>query len=310
MVVSHSFYSVNLVNPVYILSMAKTNIACAQVDCLIGQPEVNRQKIIDQTRAAAERDAKLVVFPECALTGYAFDSLEEAVPFAEASDGPSSNAIADVCRETGVHVAAGFIESDGDKFYNSVMLVGPNGVVGSYRKVHLPFLGIDRFLSPGDRPFEIFELPFGKVGLNICYDISFPESSRVLKLMGAELILLPTNWPPGARRSPEFVVNTRALENHLFYAACNRVGNERGWQFIGRSKVVDCNGDTRAEAGAEAEELLVVEMDLQEANNNHIVNVPGAYEIDRLADRRPEMYELISESLQASEQAQVASHKD
>jgi len=275
--------------------MPKTNIACAQIDCVIGRPEINREKIIGQTRAAAERDASLVVFPECAFTGYAFESLAEAVPFAETIAGPSSAALANVCRETGVYAAAGFIESAGGKFYNSVMLAGPDGLVGSYRKVHLPFLGIDRFLSAGDRPFEVFELPFGKVGMNICYDISFPESSRVLKLMGAELIVLPTNWPPGARRSPEFVVNTRALENHLFYAACNRVGSERGWEFIGRSKVVDCNGDTLAEAGVEAEELLVVEMDLPEANNNHVVNVPGAYEIDRLEDRRPEMYELIAE---------------
>lgn len=286
--------------------MAKTNIACVQMDCLLGQPLANCDKIVGQTRAAAERDAKLVIFPECALTGYAFESLEEAVPFAEKLDGPSSEALANVCRETGVYAAAGFIESDSGKFYNSVMLVGPEGVVGSYRKVHLPFLGIDRFLSPGNRSFEIFELPFGKVGLNICYDISFPESSRVLKLMGAELIVLPTNWPPGARRSPDFVVNTRALENHLFYAACNRVGSERGWQFIGRSKIVDCNGDTSAEASAQAEELLMVPMELSEANNNHIVNVPGAYEFDRLADRRPEMYGLISEREPSGAQSLVA----
>jgi predicted amidohydrolase len=289
--------------------MPKTKIACAQIDCVIGRPEINREKIIAQTRTAAERDARLVIFPECALTGYAFASLEDAAPFAETIAGPSWEALANICRETGVYAAAGFIESAGGKFYNSVMLVGPDGLVGSYRKVHLPFLGIDRFLSPGDRPFEIFELPFGKVGMNICYDISFPEASRVLKLLGAELIVLPTNWPPGARRSPEFVVNTRALENHLFYAACNRVGSERGWDFIGRSKIVDCNGDTLAEAAA-AEELVVVEMDLQEANNNRIVNVPGAYEIDRLEDRRPEMYELISAGHQLSEQAQVAGQKD
>jgi predicted amidohydrolase len=290
--------------------MPKTKIACAQIDCVIGRPEINREKIISQTRDAAERDASLVIFPECAFTGYAFASLEEAVPFAETIAGPSSEALASVCRDAGVYAAAGFIESAGGKFYNSVMLAGPDGLVGSYRKVHLPFLGIDRFLSPGDRPFEVFELPFGKVGMNICYDISFPESSRVLKLMGAELIVLPTNWPPGARRSPEFVVNTRALENHLFYAACNRVGSERGWEFIGRSKIVDCNGDTLAEAGIEAEELLVVEMDLPEANNNRIVNVPGSYEIDRLADRRPQMYELIVETRHSSEHAQVAGQKD
>lgn len=273
--------------------MAKTNIALSQMDCLLGQPQANLSKIVESIRAAAKRDVQLVAFPECALTGYAYESLEEATPFAESLDGPSSQAIAAVCRETGVYAAVGFIESDAGKFYNAVMLVGPEGVAGGYRKAHLPFIGIDRFLSPGDRPFQVFELPFGKVGLNICYDVSFPESARVLKLLGAELIVLVTNWPPGAWRSPEFVVNTRALENHVFYAAVNRVGTERGWDFIGRSMVVDCNGDTLAEAGADTEELLAVSVDLPEANNNHIVNVPGAYEVDRLADRRPELYGAI-----------------
>ena len=142
--------------------MAKTKIACAQIDCLLGQPRTNLNKIISLIRSAAERDAKLVMFPECALTGYAYNSLAEAVPFAERIDGPSSEAIANACRETGAYAVVGFIETAEDKFYNAAMLVGPDGVVGGYRKVHLPFIGIDRFLSPGDRPFEVFDLPFGK----------------------------------------------------------------------------------------------------------------------------------------------------
>jgi len=274
--------------------MAKTNIACAQIDCRLGDPAANRSKIITSMRAAAERDAQFVMFPECALTGYAFESLAEATPFAERIDGPSSQALAEVCRETGAYAVVGFIETDGHNFYNAAMLVGPDGVVGSYRKVHLPYIGIDRFITPGDRPFQVWDLPFGKVGLNICYDISFPESARVLKLMGAELIALITNWPPAAWRAPELMVNTRALENHLFFAATDRVGTERGWQFIGRSKVADCNGDTLGEASADSEELLVVGVELCEANQNHIVNVPGAYEVDRLVDRRPEMYGMVS----------------
>jgi 5-aminopentanamidase len=276
--------------------MTKTNIACAQMDCVLGNPHANLNKIIASLRAAAERDAKLVMFPECALTGYAFESLEEAIPVAEKIDGPSSEVLAEACRETGAHAVVGFIERDGDKFYNAAMLIGPDGVVGNYRKVHLPFIGIDRFATPGEQPFQVFDLPFGKVGLNICYDISFPEAARVLKLMGAELIALITNWPPAAWRAPEFVVNTRALENHLFYAATDRVGIERGWEFIGRSKVVDCNGDTLAEASADGEELLLVGLELPEANNNHIVNVAGAYEVDRLADRRPKFYGAITEA--------------
>lgn len=279
--------------------MTKTNIACAQIDCLLGQPGTNLDKIISLIRSAAERDAKLVMFPECALTGYAYESLEEAIPFAEAIDGPSANAIAKVCRETNAHAIVGFLEADGNNYYNAAMLVGPDGVVGNYRKTHLPFIGIDRFLTPGDRAYQVFALPFGKVGMNICYDISFPEPARALKLMGAELIALITNWPTAAWRSPEFVANTRALENHLFYAATDRVGTERGWDFIGRSKVVDCNGDTLAEAGTKDEELLVVAIDFQEANNNRIVNVPGSYEVDRLNDRRPELYSVISERKRA-----------
>lgn len=287
--------------------MSTINIACAQIDCVLGDPKANRTTIVEWIKKASDRDAKLVAFPECALTGYAFESLEEAVPFAESLNGPSAQVFAEACRKTGVYAAVGFLEADGDNFYNSVMLVGPEGVVGGYRKAHLPFIGIDRFLSPGNRPFQVFELPFGKVGLNICYDISFPETARVLKLLGAELIVLVTNWPPAAWRSPEFAVNTRALENHVFYAAVDRVGTERGWKFIGRSKVVDCNGDTLGEASAEAEELLVAAVDLPEANNNHIVNVSGAYELDRLADRRPDLYEIITQSAHPAEaRAQAA----
>lgn len=280
--------------------MTETNIACAQIDCVLGDRKTNCEKIIATIRAAAERDAQLVIFPECALTGYAYNSLEEAIPFAEQIGGPSSEAIAAVCQETRAYAVVGFIEAAGDNFYNAAMLVGPDGVVGGYRKVHLPFIGIDRFLTPGDRPFQVFELPFGKVGINICYDISFPEPARVLKLIGAELIALITNWPTAAWRSPQFVANTRALENHVFYAAVDRAGRERGWDFIGRSKVIDCNGDTLAEAGADAEELLVVPVPLAEANNNRIVNVAGAYEVDRVKDRRPGFYDVISQRARAS----------
>src|SRR5262249_37604864 len=106
--------------------MTKTNIACAQLDCVLGDSNANRNRIIASIRAAAERDVKLVMFPECALTGYAFNSLEEAVPFAEKLNGPSSQAIAEACRETRAYAVVGFIEADGDKFYNAAMMVGPD----------------------------------------------------------------------------------------------------------------------------------------------------------------------------------------
>jgi predicted amidohydrolase len=276
--------------------MTKSKIAGVQMDVAIGDVDANRRKIVDRMRAATEAGAQLIIFPECALTGYCFDSLEEAAGFAEPIDGPSSELFVEACRETRTCAVVGFIEKDGSDFYNAAMVAGPNGVIGSYRKVHLPFLGVDRFLKPGNRPFEILELQLGRVGINICYDASFPEAARALKLLGAELIILPTNWPTGAWRTAEFVINARACENHVNFAAVNRVGVERGWQFIGRSKVIDFNGDTLGEASGDREEILFAEVDLQEADKNKIVNVAGAYEIDRLADRRPEFYGAITAS--------------
>jgi predicted amidohydrolase len=266
------------------------------MDVEIGNVEGNRRKIVERIELAAGRGAELVIFPECALTGYCFDSLDEAKPFAEPLDGPSAEAIADICSRTGAHIVAGYIERDGENFYNAAMLCGPGGggIIGNYRKVHLPFLGVDRFLTPGDQPFRVFDLPIGRIGINICYDASFPEAARALKLLGAELIVLPTNWPTGAWRTAEFVINSRACENHVNFAAVNRCGIERGWEFIGRSKFADVNGDTIAEAPREGEEMLIVDVDLKEANNNRIVNLAGAYEIDRLADRRPEFYQIVS----------------
>jgi len=274
--------------------MTKTTIACVQMDCHLGRPDDNRRRMVERLRRAAGAGARLVLFPECAVTGYCFESLEEAAAFAEPQDGPTALLLSGACAEAGVYAVAGYVERDGPRLYNAAMVVGPEGVVGGYRKVHLPFLGADRFLTPGDRPFRVFDLPVGRLGVNICYDASFPESARVLKLLGAEIILLPTNWPPGAWRTPEFVLNARAQENHVHFAAANRVGTERGWSFIGRSKVIDCDGDTVAEAGGEGEEILLAEVEPAASNRNRIVNVAGAYEIDRLADRRPEFYAPVA----------------
>jgi predicted amidohydrolase len=282
--------------------MPKTKIACVQMDVEIGNVAANRNRIIEKIRETAAQGAKLVIFPECALTGYCFASLEEAKPFAEPLDGESANLIAEACRDTNVHAVAGFIEEDGANYFNAAMLVSPEGILGVYRKVHLPFLGIDRFLTRGDKPFKVFETRLGKIGVNICYDINFPEAPRVLKLAGAELYILPTNWPTGAWRTPKFMLNARAQENHFAVAAVNRVGTERGWRFIGQSKIVDCMGDVIVEASEDREELLLAELDLEESNRNKIVNVAGSYEIDRLADRRPEFYSTVAEKTEVRSQ--------
>jgi predicted amidohydrolase len=272
--------------------MATWKIAGVQMDCRLGEPAPNLAAIRARLREAANKGAQLVVFPECILSGYAFESKEEAWPHSEPVPGPSTRAVADDCRQLGVWAAFGLLEraETTGTLFNTCVLVGPDGVVATYRKIHLPFLGVDRFTTPGDRPFAVHDLGGLRVGMIICYDGSFPEAARVLALLGADLVLLPTNWPPGALTTAKYLTPARALENHIYYLAVNRVGEERGFRFIGHSQLVDCTGELLVPAAGEAEEILHGEVDPARARSKRLVKIPGKYEIDRINDRRPEMY--------------------
>jgi predicted amidohydrolase len=270
--------------------MSTWKIAGVQVDCRLADVAANLETIRQGLHRAADLGARLIVFPECALTGYCYRSKEEAQPHAQPLPGPAGDALAADCKQRGVFVVAGLLErGERGELFNSCLLVGPDGYLGSYRKVHLPFLGIDRFATPGDRPFAVHDLGGLKVGINICYDGSFPESSRVLALLGADLVVLPTNWPTGAMPVIS-LTQARALENHIYYAAVNRVGEERGFRFIGRSRLVDFDGVVLAEAGPDGAEVIVAEIDPAQARRKRVVKVPGEHEVDRVGDRRPEMY--------------------
>ncbi len=240
-------------------------------------------------------NSDLIVFPECMLSGYCFSSLEEAWPHAQSIPGPATDAIQAWCERSGKFVAFGMLEQGADgKLYNSCPLVGPHGVVDCYRKIHLPFLGVDRFTTPGQEPYRAFDADGMKVGVHICYDGSFPESSRCLALEGADLLILPTNWPPGADTFAKYLPNARALENNVFFVSVNRVGTERGFRFIGHSRFCDPNGNPMADASHEEECVLTAEIDLSKARNKRLVRVPREHVIDRWADRRPEAYNAIT----------------
>lgn len=270
-------------------------IAGVQMDVVFGDREANLARITTSLRETAAAGAHLTVFPECSLPGYCFDSLAEARPHAEPIPGPSTSRLADTCRELSVCAVVGLLEADGGRLFNAAALVGSTGVVAKYRKVHLPYLGVDRFTTPGDQPFAAHAAGELRVGMSICYDAAFPEAARVLALEGADLIVLPTNWPPGAECTADFVINARAMENNVYYMAVNRVGNERGFRFIGQSKICDPRGKVLVEAPHENETILYAEIDPAFARQKHIVRVPGKHEIDRFADRRPEMYGRLTE---------------
>lgn len=270
-------------------------IAGVQMDVAIAEVDRNLSTMISHMRETTARGARLTVFPECALSGYCYGSLEEARPFAQTIPGPATERMREACAELGCYAIFGMLEIDGPKLFNAAVLVGPTGVIASYRKVHLPYLGIDMFTSFGDRPFAVHNAGELKIGMNICYDAAFPEAARALAILGADLIVLPTNWPPGAECTAASVINARSIENAVYYMAVNRVGTERGFDFIGRSKISDPSGVTMAESKGTGEEILYAEIDPVKSRRKHIIRVPGKHEIDRLADRRPEMYGLLVE---------------
>src|SRR5579884_2917313 len=124
--------------------MTRWKIAAVQMDCVLGQPARNLEQIRAHLRTAAGQGAKLIIFPECALTGYCFETKDEARPHAEPIPGPSTQALADDCRRLGVWAIVGMLEAAGAALFNVAVLVGPESVRAVYRKAHLPFLGVDR----------------------------------------------------------------------------------------------------------------------------------------------------------------------
>lgn len=258
----------------------------------LGALEENTAAACAEVRAAADEGADLIVFPESALTGYVFESHAEGLAWSVRADGPELNAIGDAARSSGTFVVVGAIERADAALFNTAFLIGPDGPVGRYRKVHTLCLGADRFTRPGGEPFRAYDLPFGRVGLHICYDGSFPESARALRLEGAHLLLLPTNWPRLDLKQE--LVRVRAYENRAFYLAVNRVGEERGVRFGGGSAAADPDGQLLMSAGAKPGRF-VVEMDLSLAAETLEVVTPGEYELDLLQDRWPSLYGVITE---------------
>jgi 5-aminopentanamidase len=273
-------------------------VAVAQIEPRLGEKARNLETCVAQLEQAVAAGAELLVLPECAIPGYMFDSAEEALPFAEEIPGPSTQALADACRRLGAHAVCGLLEREGDLLYNSAVLVGPGGLVGSYRKTHLPFLGVDRFTAHGDE-LPVYDTPLGRIGLEICYDLRFPEATRTLALKGAEVVAHPTNFPLAARIQTELITVARAAENRIFLLTANRVGKERGGEFCGWSQIVDPYGRRLAEAGETEEALLLADIDVEQARDKDYV-IPGEYELYLFGDRRPELYGALVEEKEAA----------
>ncbi len=288
-------------------------LACVQSQVTFADILDNLRRVKHWLASAAERSAELVVFPECMLSGYGFTSREEALGASLQQCDPLWDEVIALCKQHSLHVVIGFLHrvsttsavSDmhdnspdsspqPDQLFNASALIGPQGIVAIYHKVHLPHLGVDRFVDRGQEGFQVHTAGAARVGLGICYDCSFPEPMRVLGLQGADIIALPTNWPAAAYRTAEIVPPARSMENHLYFVAANRIGTERNFTYCGRSSICGPDGVELARATPDDEQLLVAEVDLAAARNKRIERTPGSHVIDRFADRQPQFYDRVA----------------
>lgn len=276
-------------------------IACVQCNVVYGDTAANSSTAVMRLRELRAQGVDLAVFPEAFLTGYCYESQEVALSKAVEIEYDSQlrvrnpkapvRAISEACQELGIHAVVGLVSTDGAVLQNAALLFLPDGTIYRYFKAHLPFLGVDRFVVPGwDLP--VFDTDLGRIGVLVCYDIRVPEAARVLALEGADIILLPTNWPEGAELSPAHVAPTRALENRVFVATCNRVGIEGGINFIGQSGIYDVLGNELVKAG-DVEEVIVADIEVEDAREKRTVIRQGEYELDVIGSRRPALYDRI-----------------
>jgi len=274
------------------LTKERFKVALAQMECSVGDKEANLTKMEEMAKEARKRGAELVIYPELATTGYLcrdlFYELAEPVP------GPTTERMAQLAREEGLYLVFGMPEKStisSSILYNTAVLVGPEGLVGSYRKLYLPTHSVfeeKRYFRPGYK-VEVYDTALCRIGMMVCYDAFFPEVARLLKLRGAQLIVC-ISASPGVRRFYfETFLTARALENTVHLAYVNLAGREDGLQFWGGSRLIGPTGSLLAKAKYDEEDLVIGEVDLHDAER------AGVF-LPMLRDLRPEVIEWMTEA--------------
>jgi len=231
--------------------------------------------------------ADLVVLPELCNSGYNFPTRDDAAAYAEpVDDSRFLDFLRDQCRAHDIDVVTGFNEKDDRALYNSAVLVTPDGIAGRYRKLHL-FVNEKDIFTPGDLGLPVFERPYGRLGMLICFDWAFPEAWRVLALRGADIICHPANLVlPGLAQK---AIPIYALTNRVYIVTANRIGTERNLTFTGLSLVADPSGDVLTQAPQTEEAVAVADVDVSRARDKQVT--PRNHLFD---DRRPAEYVALT----------------
>lgn len=268
--------------------MRDLRLSIAQLDVAFGDFAANL-RTLTETMDSLAGQTDLVVFPEAFLTGYVVDTKEECAAIAIGDQEIAQ--VQEVVERTKTACIVGYTEIENGTLYNTAAIIFPGQSIVKYRKTHIPWMGIDNHVEPGDW-IEPIETPFGKIGVLICFDLRAPEATRTLMLKGADILILPTNWPVGADLTALHIAPARAAENRMYVAVCNRAGTEKGFEFIGQSGLYDITGATIEKLDREPG-IFTRAIDLSLARDKHIVNIPGKYELHITESRRPELYGVI-----------------
>ena len=266
-----------------------TRVACAQLVLTVGDTAENRNTMKAGLQAIVAKGAQIVVLPELASSGYVFADRAELASLAETRDGPAITEWANFAESFGLTVVAGFAEAAGDAIYNSAAVVDPTGLRGVYRKAHL-WDSENAVFDRGDDLPLVVDTAHGRIGVMICYDVEFPEWVRAVALAGADLLCAPVNWPllprPEGERPTEMV---RALAgagmNRMPIAVCDRVGVERGQDWIGGSVIIDADGYPVAMAEFGKPGIITADLDLTESRVKRINSNNDVH-----GDRRVDLY--------------------
>jgi N-carbamoylputrescine amidase len=243
---------------------------------------------------AAAKGAQLAVLPELCNSGYVFANRKEAFALAEeVPHGETTQVWSEVAAKHEMVIVAGICEREEGRLYNSAVVVGPGGHIGTYRKNHL-WGEENLYFEPGDLGVPVFNIDSGRIACAICYDIWFPEIFRLAALQGVDLLCVPTNWVPMPDQPGNLPMMSNILamggahSNSMFVAAADRVGTERGQPFLGNSLIVSHTGWPLAgPASLDREETLVADVNLSAARRNRTLNAFNQL----LRDRRTDLYD-------------------
>ena len=269
----------------------KVNVALAQISCKVGDKKHNINVMKRNIKRAKEKGANLVIFPELSLTGYLNRDL--AYELAEPIPGSSIHSLEEIAKKEKIHIVFGMPEKSEKAhavLYNTAVLLGPDGLIGKYRKMHLPTHSVfeeKRYFRLGYEA-PVFETELGKMGLTICYDMFFPEISRLLRLKGSQLIICISASPAVRSRFFEVFTAARALENTVFLAYVNLVGVEDGLQFWGGSRIIAPDGSIPAKAKYDEEDLVIGTIDYADLERAEAF-------VPTLRDLRPELFNFLRE---------------